>query len=38
LCRFVQGQHGLSMASLDRVAEVIGLQIVIEPRTRKKDG
>ncbi len=40
LCRFIQGQVGLSLDSLDRLAECIGLRIVVDgpkakPRTKK---
>ena len=37
LCRFVQGRHGLLMETLDRVAECIGLRVVLEkgPKTKK---
>ena len=36
LCRFVQGQHGLLMDSLDRIAECIGLQVVVKGEAREK--
>lgn len=38
LCRFMQGQHGLLLDSLDRVAECIGLRVVLEekPKTKKE--
>jgi len=36
LCRFVHGQVGLSMASLDKLAPCIGLHVVGE--TPKKGG
>lgn len=36
LCRFVQGQVGLSMDSLDRLAECIGLQVVMVGKTPTK--
>ena len=38
LCRFVQGRQGLSTDSLDRVAECIGLRVVIEDNPRQKKG
>jgi hypothetical protein len=36
LCRFMQGQHGLLLDSLERVAECIGLRIVLEKRTKTR--
>ena len=36
LCRFVNGKSGLSMESLDKVADVLGLEVVVRrgmPRT-----
>ena len=38
LCRFVQGQVGLSMDSLDALAECIGLHVTSKPKTRAKKG
>ena len=38
LCRFVQGQSGLSMDSLDALAECIGLHVVSKQETRVKKG
>ena len=38
LCRFVQGQVGLSMDSLDKLAECIGLHVVSKQKTRVKKG
>lgn len=38
LCRFVQGQAGLSMDSLDALAECIGLSLVTKNKTRVKKG
>jgi hypothetical protein len=38
LCRFVQGRQGLSMESLDLVAECIGLGVVMEGRPPKPRG
>jgi len=32
LCRFVHGKQGLSMESLDAIAEVLGLEIRIRPK------
>jgi len=36
LCRFVQGQVGLSMDSLDKLAECIGLHVATEQKPRAK--
>ena len=36
LCRFVQGRHGLLLDTLDRVAECIGMRIVLEGEHPKK--
>ena len=38
LCRFVQGRHGLLMETLDRVAECIGLRVVLEGKSARKKG
>ena len=38
LCRFVQGQAGLSMDSLDALAECIGLHVASKQKTRAKKG
>jgi hypothetical protein len=38
LCRFIQGQSGLSMDSLDALAECIGLHVVSNQKTRVKKG
>ena len=39
LCRFVQGQVGLSMDTLDKLAANIGLRIVTnEPKSKEKKG
>jgi transcriptional regulator with XRE-family HTH domain len=38
LCRFVQGRHGLLLESLDRVAECIGLRVVLEKQPTTKKG
>ena len=38
LCRFVQGQVGLSMDNLDKLAECIGLHVVTEQDPRAKKG
>ena len=36
LCRFVQGRHGLSMETLDRIAECLGLRLVAEGKPKKR--
>ena len=36
LCRFMQGQHGLLLDSLDRVSECIGLKVVLEKKPKVK--
>lgn len=36
LCRFMQGQHGLLMDSLDRIAECIGLEVAVKPKRRNR--
>jgi hypothetical protein len=38
LCRFVQGQVGLSMDTLDTLAECLGLHVVSERKPRVKKG
>ena len=38
LCRFVQGQVGLSMDTLDKLAECIGLHVLWEQEPRKQKG
>ncbi len=38
LCRFVQGQVGLSMDNLDKLAECIGLHVHTEHKPRAKKG
>ena len=39
LCRFVQGQVGLSMDTLDKLADCIGLHITtIKPKPRSTKG
>ena len=35
LCRFVQGQVGLSMDSLDKLADCIGLHVASKHKPRK---
>lgn len=36
LCRFVQGKVGLSMDSLDRLADCLGLHIVVDSEANEK--
>ena len=36
LSRFVAGKSGLSLASVDRVGEYLGLQIVVAPKRKAK--
>ena len=38
LCRFVQGQVGLSMDTLDKLAECIGLHVADKQKPRAKKG
>jgi hypothetical protein len=39
LCRFVQGQVGLSMDTLDKLAECIGLHVISEqPQSKTRKG
>lgn len=38
LCRFVQGQVGLSMENLDKLAECIGLHVLTENQPQSKKG
>ncbi len=38
LCRFVQGQVGLSMDTLDKLAACIGLHVLSEHKPRAKKG
>ncbi len=38
LCRFVQGQVGLSMDSLDKLAECIGLHVISDRKPSAKKG
>jgi transcriptional regulator with XRE-family HTH domain len=38
LCRFVKGRHGLSLDTLDRVAECIGMEIIVRDEARKQKG
>ena len=37
LCNLMKGQCGLSIAALERLADCLGLEIVIRPKRRKKD-
>ena len=36
LSRLMAGQSGLSIASLERVADYLGLEIIIRPKRQKK--
>ena len=36
LCRLVSGERGLSVESVERLAECLGLEIVIRPKRRRK--
>lgn len=36
LTRFMHGTTGLSTASLDKLAPVLGLQLIIKPRSQRK--
>lgn len=36
LCRFVHGQVGLQLDSLDRLADCIGLRVVVEGENKPK--
>ena len=36
--RFLRGERGLSLESIDRLLDVLGLEIVIRPRRERKDG
>ena len=38
LCRFLQGKHGLSMETLDRIGECIGMQVVVDDPRKKRRG
>jgi DNA-binding phage protein len=35
LCRFMQGQSGLSLESVDKVLGALGLEVILRPRERK---
>ena len=37
MCRLMAGKSGLSIASLERLADCLGLEIVIRPKRRKKE-
>jgi transcriptional regulator with XRE-family HTH domain len=37
LSRLMAGRSGLSIASLERVADYLGLEILIRPKRRKRD-
>ena len=34
LCRFLQGTRGLSLASIDKLTDVLGLDVLVKPRER----
>ncbi|MFI5458034.1 MAG: helix-turn-helix domain-containing protein [Isosphaerales bacterium] len=36
LCKFVQGERGLSLESIDKLMDVLGLEI--RPRHKRKEG
>jgi hypothetical protein len=36
LCRFIRGERGMSLDSVDRLMECLGLEI--RPRRKRKDG
>ncbi len=36
LCEFLHGRRGMSMESLETLAEALGLEIVVRPAKRKK--
>lgn len=38
LCKLMKGQAGLSVESLERLAEYLGLEIVIRPKRKRKGG
>jgi hypothetical protein len=37
LCRFLQGTRGLSLGTIDKLMDALGLEIVIRPRHKRKD-
>ncbi len=36
LCRLMKGKTGLSIESLERVADCLGLRIVLQPKRRQR--
>ncbi len=36
LCEFLHGRRGMSMESLETLAEALGLEIIVRPAKRKK--
>jgi DNA-binding phage protein len=38
LCRFLKGQSSLSFETADKVLDALGLEVVIRPRPKRKDG
>jgi transcriptional regulator with XRE-family HTH domain len=36
--RFLRGERGLSLESIDRLLDVLELEVVIRPRRERKDG
>ena len=38
ISRFLKGERGLSLESIDRMMDALGLEIVIRPRRERKDG
>lgn len=36
LCRFVQGRCGVSVDALERLADCLGLEIMVRPKTGRK--
>jgi transcriptional regulator with XRE-family HTH domain len=37
LCRVLQGTRGMSLEMIDRLADGLGVEIVIRPRRKRKD-
>lgn len=38
MSRFMSNKGGLSMASLDRLAELLGLAVVVQPKPERREG
>lgn len=38
ISRFLKGERGLSLESIDKLMDALGLEIVIRPRRERKDG